>query len=120
MNKLLINTEKTIAMSFHTWQNISNFKQHIVFKDLDITYKGETKFLGLYLSEDIKWNVHIEHLSNILNRNYYIIQSLKNITRINILRSVYFARFYSHFRFGILFWEVIHKVQRFLNYERRL
>jgi hypothetical protein len=41
-------------MSFHAWQNIGNFKPHIVFKDMGITYKGATKFLGLYLTEDIK------------------------------------------------------------------
>jgi hypothetical protein len=47
MNKLVINTEKTIVVSFHAWQNINNSKPHIVFKDIDITYKSETKFLGL-------------------------------------------------------------------------
>ena len=102
MNRLVINTEKTIVMSFYAWQNISNSKPHTVFKDMDITHKGETKFLGLYLTEDIKWNVHIEHLSNILNRSYYVIQSLKD-TSTNILKSMYFAHFYSHFRYGILF-----------------
>jgi hypothetical protein len=102
MNRLVINTEKTIVMSFYAWQNISNSKPHTVFKDMDITHKGETKFLGLYLTEDIKWNVHIEHLSNILNRSYYVIQSLKD-TSTNILKSMYFANFYSHFRYDILF-----------------
>jgi hypothetical protein len=87
-------------MSFHTWQNISNSKPHTVFKDMDISYKGKTKFLGLYLTDDIKWKVHIEHLSKILNRNYYVIKSLKDITIINILGS---TCFYSHFRCGILF-----------------
>jgi hypothetical protein len=57
-----------------------------------------------YLTENIKWNVHIEHLSNILNGSYYIIKSLKDFTSINILRSMYFAHFYSYFRYGILFW----------------
>ena len=47
MNKLVINTEKTIAMSFHAWQNIGNFTLHIVFKDMGITYTGTTKFLGI-------------------------------------------------------------------------
>jgi hypothetical protein len=114
MNKLVINTKKTIVMLFHAWPNINNSKPRIVFKDTDFTYKGATKFLGLYLTEDIKWNVHIEHLSNMLNRSYYIIQSLKDITNINILRSMNLAHFYSHFRYGILFGEVIYKVQRFL------
>ena len=39
-----------------------------------------------------------------LNKNYYVIHSLKNVTSINTLRSIYFANFHSHLRYGILFW----------------
>ena len=42
-------------------------------------------------------------MCNILNKNYYIIQSLKYITSINTLRSIYFANFHLHLRYGILF-----------------
>jgi len=48
--------------------------------------------------------VHINHVFNILNKNYYVIHSLKNITSINTLRSVYFTNFHSHLRYGSLFW----------------
>jgi hypothetical protein len=71
---------------------------------MDIKYKNETKFLGLYLTEDVKWDVHIKHVHNMLKTNYYVIQSLKAVTSINTLRSVYFANFHSHVRYGILFW----------------
>ena len=103
-NKLVINTDKTTAISIHAWQNKSNLKPEIVFQDMDIKYKNETKFLGLYFTEDVKWDVHIKHVSNILNKNYYVIQSLKTVTIINTLRSIYFANFHSHLRYGILFW----------------
>jgi len=104
LNKLVINPEKTTAISFHAWQNKSNLKPEIVFEDMDIKYKNETKFLGLYLTEDVKWDVHIKHVCNILNKNYCVIHSLKNVTSINTSRSVYFANFHSHLRYGILFW----------------
>ena len=78
-------------------------KPEIVFQDMDIIYKNETKFLGLYLTEDVKWNVHITHVCNILNKNYYVMHSFKNFTSINTLRSIYFADFHSHLRYGILF-----------------
>jgi len=71
---------------------------------MDIKYKNETKFLDLYLTEDVKWDVHIKHACNILNKNYCVIHSLKNVTSINTLRSTYFANFHSHLRYGILFW----------------
>jgi hypothetical protein len=48
--------------------------------------------------------VHIKQACNILNKNYYIIHSLKNVTSINTLRIIYFANFHSHLRYGVLFW----------------
>jgi hypothetical protein len=95
-NKLLINTDKTNVIPFHAWQNKSNLKPKIVFQNVDIKYKNETKFLGLYLTEDVNWDVHIKQLCTILNKNYYVIQSLKTVTSISTLRSIYFANFHSH------------------------
>jgi len=43
---------------------------------MDIKYKNETKFLGLYLTEDVKWDEHIKH---VCNKNYYVIHSLKKL-----------------------------------------
>jgi hypothetical protein len=68
LNKLVINTDKTIAISFQAWQNKSNLKPEIVFQDMNIKCKNETKFLGLYLTEDVRWDVHIIHVYNILKK----------------------------------------------------
>jgi len=102
LNKLAINPDKTNAISFHAWQNKSTLKPEIAFQDMASKYKNETKFLGLYLTEDVKWDVHIKYMCNILNENYYVIHSLKNMTSINTLSSIYFANFYLHLRYGIL------------------
>jgi len=48
--------------------------------------------------------VYIKHLCHILNKNYYIIHSLKNARSINTLRIIYFANFHSHLRYGVLSW----------------
>jgi len=104
LNKLVISPEKTIAISFHSWENKGNLKPEIVFHNMDIKYKNETKFLGLYRTEDLKWDVYIKHVCNILNKNYYVMHSFKNVTSINTLRSIYFANFHSCLRYGILFW----------------
>jgi len=104
LNKLVINPYKTTVISFHAWQNKSNLKPETVFQDMDIKYKNETKFLGLCLTEDVRWDVHIKHVCNILNKNCYVIQSLKNVTSRNTLRSIFFVNFHSHLRYGVLFW----------------
>jgi len=48
--------------------------------------------------------VHVKYVCNILNKNYCIIHSLKNVICINALRGIYFAKFHSHLIYGILFW----------------
>jgi len=40
------------------------------------------------VKKKIKWDVHVKHLSCILCRSYYVMQSRKGKTTINILRSV--------------------------------
>jgi hypothetical protein len=54
VNGVIINNKKTIAVSFHTWQNKNFLKPQIIYKDMDTEYEYETKFLGLHLTEDIK------------------------------------------------------------------
>ena len=82
---------------------------------MDIKHKNETKFLGLYFTEDVKWDVHIKHVCNILNKNYYVIHSPLNVTSINTLRSIYFANFHLHLIYGILFWGVDSQSTKVLN-----
>jgi len=93
-----------IAISFHAWHNKSNLKPEIVFQNMDIKYKNETKFLGLYFTEDVNWDVQIKHVCNTLDKNYYVIYSHLNITSINTLRSIQFANFHLHLKYGILSW----------------
>jgi hypothetical protein len=49
----MINTEKTIAMLFHTRQIKSFLNPKIIFEGMDIKYKHKTKFF-LYPIEDIQ------------------------------------------------------------------
>ena len=54
LHKLIINTDKTTAISLHALQNKGNLKPEIIFQDMAIKYTNETKFLFLYLTEDVK------------------------------------------------------------------
>ena len=103
-NKLIINPDKTTAMSFHAWQNKNNPTPKILFQDMLIKYTYETRFLGIHLTEDVKWDVHVNHVCDTLNKSFYLIHSLKNVLGINALRGIYFANFHSHLRYGIIFW----------------
>jgi hypothetical protein len=102
-NGLVINTEKSIALSLHTWQNKTALKPQIMFNNRDVNYSSVTKFLGLHVTKCLKWEAHIRYLSIKLNKSIYVLQSLKYTTSTDIWRSMYFAHFYSYIRYGIIF-----------------
>jgi hypothetical protein len=56
LNNLVVNIEKTLAMSFHTMQNEKPLLPHVIFEGRDIPYNTETKFLGIYINENMKLN----------------------------------------------------------------
>jgi hypothetical protein len=125
-NNLLINTEKTTAVSFHTKQNRNPLKPQVTLNNMDIGYESELKCLSIYITENLKLNVQVRHLSQKLSKVYYIIKSLKKVMSLHIIRSIYPANFQSLLRYGIIFWcggiesIKIFKLQRkdFANNER--
>jgi hypothetical protein len=56
--------------------------------DVAIKNKYETKFLGLYLIEYLNWDVNIKNLGSNLSISYYVMQPLKDIMSLNIMRSM--------------------------------
>jgi hypothetical protein len=48
-----MNTEKTVAVSFHTGQSKRFLKPPIAFNDMDIKNKYETNLLVLHVTENI-------------------------------------------------------------------
>jgi hypothetical protein len=88
LNNLVVNVENTMAMSFHTIQNKRSVSPHIIFEGRDSQYNKETKFLGVYIIENMKWNSHNKYLSSKLSKSYYMINSLRGIMSHYILRNV--------------------------------
>jgi hypothetical protein len=61
LNNLVVNFEKTLAIPFHTVQNKKPMLPHIFLEGRDVPYNIETKFLGIYINENMKWNSHIKY-----------------------------------------------------------
>jgi hypothetical protein len=59
MSDLIVNTSKTVAMSFYLCPSNSPCKPCIVLFNTDITYKSKVKFLGMYITDNLSWKVHI-------------------------------------------------------------
>ena len=76
----------------------------IVFKNDEISYTSEVKFLAINISYNLKWNTHIRFLCSKLNKVSYMILSLRGDLSLFMLRSIYFTKFQSLIRYAIILW----------------
>jgi len=58
-NDLIINTTKTVALSFHLCRSLPHFKLHILLRNKEIDYVPEVKFIGMCITENLSWQAHI-------------------------------------------------------------
>lgn len=66
--------------------------------------RTETKFLGIFLDENISWSKHIDQLCSKLAQSCFAICNLKNNLDKKSLLSVYYALVYSNLSYNIIVW----------------
>lgn len=72
--------------------------------DKCITTTTITKFLGIWVQDNLKWSTHIANLSSKLNKCSYAIRVLSGCTSLMVCRAAYFGYFHSVMQYGIIFW----------------
>ena len=81
----------------------------------------ETKFLGIWLDDELNWNCHLSKLSTKIKRNVYLLRNHKNILDCNTLKLIYLAQIQSHINYGLVLWggmalsENLNKIRKTLN-----
>jgi hypothetical protein len=103
-NRLIINKGKTIAISFHQPQKTQIERPQIKFNDTVISYSEHTKFLGVWLDENLKWSAHIQQLSNRLCKICYALRVIRKVSDLETVRTLYYAYFHSMLVYGLIFW----------------
>ena len=68
-------------------------KPKITYWNTDIAYKSDTKFLGIHITENLKWTTHIHILRLQLSKLCYIIKSVQGIMGLGMTRSFYHSKF---------------------------
>lgn len=102
VNKLSINYNKT---------NYIIFTNKRLLNSIDIKLEGhrlervtETKYLGIILSEKLKWAKHVNYIKNKLSRASYILSKLRHYVDTETLRMVYYSLVNSHLSYCITTW----------------
>ena len=101
-NKLIVNEGKTVSMQFST--SSQQLDTPLKMNDVQLTDVRVTKFLGLSIQSNLKWNVHLNELNTKLSSLCYAFRILSNRVSLHTARCVYFANVHSRLRYGIIFW----------------
>ena len=78
-NDLVINAGKTGVMLFHNRQIHVLVKPLVTFKKMTVDYTAEMKFLGIQITDTLKWHPHIQLLASKLSKVAFMINSLEEI-----------------------------------------
>ena len=103
-NDLVMSAGKIGVMSFHNRQTHFPVKPLVTLNKMTFDYTAEMKFLGIQITDSLKWNPHIQLLASKLSKVAFMIKSLKEILSPNLICNNYYTKFQSLLRFGILFW----------------
>jgi hypothetical protein len=66
-NNLIINTEKTKAILFQRRGSSLIHRPILYLNNKEITYSSNLTFLGIYITENLSWVIHIQYCCQKLN-----------------------------------------------------
>jgi hypothetical protein len=75
----MINDGKTVATAFHTKHNVFPIIHKITFSNMDNAYKSESKFLGILITGNLKYNAYAHSLSLKLSKYPILLNQLKKL-----------------------------------------
>ena len=64
---------------------------------------SQIKYLGLILDEHLTFRYHFQNLKLKLNRANYLLSKIRHV-KFSLLRTIYYALFDSHLRYGCQIW----------------
>jgi hypothetical protein len=73
-NDIVINSGKTAVMSLHNRQTNFLVKPEVTFNKINLNYTAETKFLGIHITETLKWNCNVQSVARKLSKVSFMIK----------------------------------------------
>ena len=104
-NSLFLNFDKTKFIQF-TNKSICTSDIQIKYEDKQINIVNETKFLGLFINNNLSWKTYIESIRSKLISACFAMRSVKPYVTINTLKVIYYSYLHIHsvMNYGLLFW----------------
>ena len=102
-NKLSLNAAKTKFIVFSMPQNKINIPV-LRLADSDIECVDSFNFLSITIDKHVNWVAHTNKVASRISRTTGVLNRLKNILPIYILKSIYTSLIMCHLNYGILVW----------------
>ena len=102
-NKLTLNLKKTVGMLF-THKKLTE-PMSLEMEGIVIPLVEQTKFLGIWLDQNLNWKYHVNNLVVKLKRNLNMLKESQYILNKHSMKFIYYAQIYSHLCYGISLWE---------------
>ena len=84
-------------------KNSSHSTLHIGYKENYIGERVNTKFPGLQIDNHLNWKNHIEQMIPKLSGACYAVRLMVHLSKMNTLKSIYYAYIHSTTKYGIIF-----------------
>jgi len=94
--------------------------------DIQIMYEDkirtviETKFLGLFIHNNLSWKTHVECIKSKLSSAFYSKQSVILYVSLNTLHMIYYSYFHSVIANGLLFWWHSSESTKFIRLQKKV
>lgn len=98
-NRLTLNTEKTHYLNFSKDRSSTNISLHL--ENTQISQQRETKYLGIILQDDLKWEKHIQATIQKLNKQIPLYLAIRDILPIKKNSIIFNAISFSKINYGI-------------------
>ena len=103
IDKLSLNIDKTHFMLFKGKRKIRKGIE-IKIDNRMINQVSETKFLGIYIDENLSWKSHIQNITQNVARATGILYKVRQILDTNTLRNLYFTFVYPYLTYCVHVW----------------
>lgn len=118
-NYLKLNVDKTQCLLFRTSHNKKYFPDNLKLGNTTVNFSNSTKLLGIYIDFNLNFQSHIDQLENKLSSVCYALRVLIRYLDINVVKSAYYANFYSRMKYGIVFWGLSTHFDRVFKIQKR-
>ena len=103
-NKLTLNVKKTHFVVFRSPGRTVNLTKSIFINGTRISQEPYTKFLGVWLDENLNWAKHIKEISAKVSKGVGILTKARSYLDPSIMKTLYYSFVYPYLHYNIEAW----------------